>query len=350
LRITVIVAVVNSLIAAGLTLSDEAPGSFWPVLFYSQCIGMSIFLLHALLGRVVLPGNKSVQMFERIFIAAPVGYSVGTRIAATLRGDPISGVLFFGAPFSQIMITVVASLCVVYYHWSSARIYEEVAAHARAEQFASEAVLKMLRTQLEPHMLFNTLANLRVLVEVDTTRAQSMIDELIVYLRGTLYASGADLHSLSDEYDQLRAYLNLMKIRMADRLDFELVLPVELESFVFPTMLLQPIVENAIKHGLEPTVLGGQIMLRASADVTHVQVEIDDTGLGINTGSSPGYGLTHIKERLEVLYQHSATFTIEAGHGGGTHCVLRIPKSANTRANNSSSNLSYLEKIPYDPE
>src|SRR6201999_3105847 len=132
----------------------------------------------------------------------------------------------------------------MYYAWSSKRIADEAALSAEARRMAAEGHLRLLQTQIEPHMLFNTLANLRTLVEIDPPRAQTMIDELIVYLRATLAASRNPTATLGDEFAQLRSYLELMKVRMAHRLQYALELPDPLRDASIPPMLLQPLVEN----------------------------------------------------------------------------------------------------------
>src|SRR5690606_23871824 len=125
---------------------------------------------------------------------------------------------------------------------------------AVAQRDAAEAKLKLLESQLEPHMLFNTLANLRVLIGLDPARAQAMLDQLIAFLRATLSASRAPMHPLSAEFARVADYLELMKIRMGERLVVELTLPDTLVGHPVPPLILQPLVENAIKHGLEPHV------------------------------------------------------------------------------------------------
>src|SRR5690606_21211369 len=141
-----------------------------------------------------------------------------------------------------------------------------------------EARLKLLEAQLEPHMLFNTLANLRALIAVDPQRAQEMLDHMIAYLRATLDASRATSHPLAAEFERLRDYLALMAIRMGPRLAFQLELPPALAAQPVPTLLLQPLVENSIRHGLEPQVQGGRIKVTARQEGEALVLEVLDTG------------------------------------------------------------------------
>ncbi len=164
----------------------------------------------------------------------------------------------------SLLITVAASVAISFFFYSRGKAAYLQAHMAQAQRDATEARLKLLEAQLEPHMMFNTLANLRVLIATDPPRAQAMLDHLIAYLRATLGGARTTLHPLADEFDRLRDYLELMAVRMGPRLAYTLDLPEGLQSTPVPPLLLQPLVENAIRHGLEPQVEGGHITVRAS--------------------------------------------------------------------------------------
>ena len=156
-------------------------------------------------------------------------------------------------------------------------------------------------------MLFNTLANLRALIATDPERATQMLDSLIDYLRTTLQASRATFHSLADEFDRLGDYLALMQVRMGPRLTCTLDLPPELAAQPVPTLLLQPLVENAIKHGLEPKIEGGSIAVSARREGDNIVLDVIDSGVGLKDGS--GFGLTQVRERLQATYgSHGAIY------------------------------------------
>lgn len=186
-------------------------------------------------------------------------------------------------------------------------------------------------------MLFNTLANLRSLVREDVDRAESMIDQLIVYLRSALAASQTESVTLSREFAQLRAYLDIMALRMGPRLSFRLDLPADLEATQVPPMLLQPLVENAIKHGLEPKVGPGSIEVIARA-VTGVpagiEIRISDSGLGLPAdaedepaarAAGTSYGLQHVRDRLQAVYGPAARLSLERRHPTGVSALVFIP-------------------------
>ncbi len=172
-----------------------------------------------------------------------------------------------GLPEAEVQTAVEASLAAggfgTYYLTSREQLAKTKLAHEEAQRHAAEAQLKLLQTQLEPHMLFNTLANLRVLIGTNPALATDMLDRMVAYLRATLSASRASNHALQLEFDRLRDYLELMTVRMGPRLGYELDLPADLANLSVPALLLQPLVENSIKHGLEPKVEGGTITVRA---------------------------------------------------------------------------------------
>jgi LytS/YehU family sensor histidine kinase len=198
---------------------------------------------------------------------------------------------------------------------------------SQARQLANEARLKLLETQLEPHMLFNTLANLRVLIATDPQRAQTMLDHMIAYLRATLSASRAPTQALQAEFDRLRDYLELMAVRMGPRLSYQLELPSALAAHPVPTLLLQPLVENAIKHGLEPKVPGGNILVRATLANGLITLEVQDDGVGLqpNQATEDGFGLAQVRERLSTTYGPLGTLKLIAGDACGTCVSVTFP-------------------------
>ena len=177
-------------------------------------------------------------------------------------------------------------------------------------------------------MLFNTLANLRSLLREDVDRAEAMIDQLIVYLRSALAASKTESVPLRREFAQLRAYLDIMALRMGPRLSFRLDLPPELEQTAVPPMLLQPLVENAIKHGLEPKVGPGSIEVLARRTGAGIEIRVSDSGLGLPTDEDPSsasYGLQHVRDRLQAVYGPAARLSLERRQPTGVSARVFIP-------------------------
>ena len=176
-------------------------------------------------------------------------------------------------------------------------------------------------------MLFNTLANLRALIGTDPAAATAMLDHLNAYLRATLNASRTSAHPLQTEFDRVRDYLELLKVRMGPRLGYTLELPAALASVPVPPLLLQPLVENAIKHGLEPKIEGGSITVRASHRGGELKLEVSDSGVGLTDGSQPndGFGLTQVRERLATIYGTRGTLVLTPGPGVGATASLVFP-------------------------
>jgi len=176
-------------------------------------------------------------------------------------------------------------------------------------------------------MLFNTLANLRVLIALDPPRAQQMLDHMIAFLRSTLGASRADAHALSIEFGHLADYLALMAVRMGPRLQVNFQLPPALAALPVPPLLLQPLVENAIKHGLEPQVDGGRIEVAAQRTGGTLTLTVRDSGAGLDGAARTvgGFGLTQVRERLKTLYGDAASLQLAQAEGGGTLATLRLP-------------------------
>jgi two-component system sensor histidine kinase AlgZ len=157
-------------------------------------------------------------------------------------------------------------------------------------------------------MLFNTLANLRVLIGLDPPRAQAMLDRLIGFLRATLDASRSGSHSLAGEFARLADYLALMKIRMGDRLQAELRLPPELAELPVPPLLLQPLVENAVRHGVEPSPEGGVIRIRTRVKLGRAVISIANSVPDEASRPGSGMALKNVKERLRLLHDVAAQF------------------------------------------
>jgi hypothetical protein len=198
-----------------------------------------------------------------------------------------------------------------------------------------QARLKLLQAQVEPHFLFNTLAAVDYLIETDPKRASEMQKVLISYLRAALPQMRQESSTLGRELALIRPYLELLKLRIEDRLTYDIQVPAGLESTVFPPMVLQTLVENAIKHGIEPKPEGGRVTVSAQVVDGQLRVEVADTGLGLNHGhifasstQGMGLGLDNIRNRLALLYPGTSSLDLRAGVPVGTVVSLTIPYQA----------------------
>ena len=329
---------VNTVIA--LVLTAFGAGDFGVNLVYSHCIGVSIWVLIEAALRWFMP--RPDLQWRRMYLLVPLcvglGYVIGLNLAAALLGHPL-GWFVAGPPrlvLGYLLLSLVAGGALSYYFMSreqlAAASEEMVLASAQAEtaqRQSAESKLKLLQTQLEPHMLFNTLANLRALIGSNPVAATEMLDRLNAYLRATLSASRATTHTLQAEFERLRDYLELIAVRMGPRLQYSLELPPELAPVPVPTLLLQPLVENAIGHGLEPKVEGGRITVRASLAADQLTLEVQDSGIGLQPGDTTmdGFGLSQVRERLASAYGERASFELHGDQASGMLARITYPCS-----------------------
>ena len=311
------VAVFNTGIA-GLLTAIGMPGGFFAHFTYSQCIGLPAWLLCDGARRLLWPSSRPrlallAPLLAGSMLLASLG---GTWLATRLLGHPwrIEGYL------TSLVITAAAGFIVALYFW------EREHGESIERQFA-EARLKLLQAQIEPHFLFNTLANLQALIPSDPARAQLMLGHLNAFLRAALASARKERTTLADEFTLLRNYLEILGIRMGTRLRFRLGLPEPLAGAALPPMLLQPLVENAVKHGLEPKIEGGEVSVDASTEGGALVLRVTDSGLGLDRAGTlgEGSGTSQVRERLRQLFGASAALEIAANAGGGVTASLRLP-------------------------
>jgi signal transduction histidine kinase len=326
--------------------------SSWHTLVYSWCISMGCSVSIDVLRHFAtawVHRHDARPSIERQADWPGWGWMSVCLVLGTLSGITLGSLLgnwligreghVFGGGMGMVTAMLVISLLpgvgITYYYRAKGRLQTAQALAETAQRQATETRLKLLESQLEPHMLFNTLANLRALIALDPERAQAMLDRLIDFLRATLGASRAPLHPLSAEFARLADYLALMQIRMGERLRVELELPDALATTAVPPLLLQPLVENAVKHGLEPKRGPGLIRVQATTEGDELVLRVTDTGIGpqaaaANATAGTGFGLAQVRERLTTLYGSSASLRLEPGtaDAGGTVVTLRWPLSA----------------------
>ncbi|MEO8280306.1 MAG: histidine kinase [Ideonella sp.] len=340
LKFVAAAAVLFGITAALLYILAPGLDSFPRLLVFHESVGLTMVACVALLRRLrrIDRLTPSARWLSMGVIAIPTGYLVGHQIAFLLLGESMRMAGYHHISLIPVSFTLLVGGLGLHYFSTREQLAKEAIARAGAQRLALEAQLRLLRTQLEPHMLFNTLANLRGLVREDADRAESMIDQLIVYLRGTLAASQAESVALGREFAQLRAYLEIMSLRMGPRLTWHMDLPAALEATPVPPMLLQPLVENAIKHGLEPKVGPCHIEVVARATGAGIEIRVDDNGLGLpeqdhedahddaaTRSESSCYGLRHVRERLLVVYGPAARLDLERLQPTGVRSVVWLP-------------------------
>ena len=314
------------LTGAGFGSSGVSMAGFGKNFVVSQCIGLSMFTLIHIGCRILWPSGPPSKAGMVLLVSGSIvlAWLAGSALADWLSGADSAGASWRGSP-AILLITATAGVVTTLFFWSRERL-----AHSQAQTM--ETQLRLLQAQIEPHFLFNTLANLDALIASEPARARTMLGHLIDYLRTTLTAARRERHSLGDEFALLRGYLELLAVRMGPRLSFELDLPPALLGEPLPPMLIQPLVENAIKHGLEPKIDGGRIVVRARRVAGALVITVEDNGLGMERSavSTPGtgIGLKHIRERLQVLYGSGARLTIGEPDSGGVHAALHLPATS----------------------
>ena len=193
------------------------------------------------------------------------------------------------------------------------------------EKELAEARLALLQSQIEPHFLYNTLANAQTLTRSDPAGADTMLGHLIHYLRMAV-TGNRDATTLESELDRVRAYLDIMRIRMAERLKVEIDVPPELRTLAMPPMMLQTLVENAIKHGLEPKPGGGAIWIGATRQGDEAMLSVADDGIGFSSDTSgSGIGIRNVRERLALMYGGRACFALQPNFPCGVTATIRLP-------------------------
>ena len=200
------------------------------------------------------------------------------------------------------------------------------AAQTATEKELTEAKLNLLHAQVEPHFLYNTLASAQLLTRSDPVRAEAMLGHLIQYLRRSLPNAEGEMSTLGAELERALAYLEILKVRMGDRLDVQTDVAEALRGTPMPAMMLQTLVENSIKHGLEPRTGGGTVWIRARRDDNTVAVTVADNGEGFNTKTSgTGIGLKNVRERLRLRYAGAANLAVVANFPAGVAATLTVP-------------------------
>ena len=218
-------------------------------------------------------------------------------------------------------------------------LYRERDAQARAQELsfalersqlekqALDARLRVLHAQIEPHFLFNTLANVQQLVESGSPRAAPVLQSLIAYLRAAVPTLSNENATLGNEMALVKAYLELMRMRMPDRLAFSVSVPPELAGQRFPPMALLTLVENAVRHGIDPSESGGEIEVVAREQAGQVEVVVADTGVGMGETAAPGTGLGNLRERLRAFFGEAAQLQMLQVQPHGLKAVIVLPKN-----------------------
>jgi nitrate/nitrite-specific signal transduction histidine kinase len=207
-------------------------------------------------------------------------------------------------------------------------LHQEEMGRVGAEREMTEAQLQVMQAQIEPHFLFNTLANVRRLYQTDPATGRCMLQHLSRYLSAALPQMRESRSTLERELALTIAYLNIQKIRMDARLSFEVDVPASLQGCEVPPMMLLTLVENSIRHGLVPLPQGGSVRVTASAERGTLHLRVTDTGQGLRQSSGAGVGLANIRARLKTLYGAAARLSLQQNAPSGVTATLELPEPA----------------------
>lgn len=321
-----------------------AAQNIWPLLLISNLIGAMIHAGTVLSNRFLHGWPRRARGLPRVLfsmllmgVSVPLGIALGNLI---WRGTSPLRVLSNRSVLAEALV-IGASVAVLLYlvrlaaDRRAARAVEEARQKeflASSARMLAEARLRALQAQIEPHFLYNTLANVVSLIGPQPAQAQHMLERFIDYLRASLAASRSEEVTLGSESKLIASYLDVLAVRMGDRLRYRIELPDALRQFPIAPMLLQPVVENAIAHGLEPKVEGGEIVLSARVEGDHVAVRISDTGVGLNEAAprkpGGGVGLSNLRERLRSLYGANAKVELLENQPCGMTVRLMLPLNA----------------------
>jgi sensor histidine kinase YesM len=310
--------------------------TYLDLLVTALCVGYTSMVLFTAAGNL---RQKRMSREAMQVLAVVVGSILGTIVAGFVKGRDISQMVterLAGVAISMGLgigfgCVVVAAMILREKHArDQARIAKADAERHQLEKNVLESRLQLLQAQVEPHFLFNTLANVQHLVETDANRASHVLESLIQYLRAALpqMREGATATTLGREIDMARAFLEIHRVRMGSRLEFGIEVPAALECRAFPPMMLISLVENAIKHGVDPCCESGTITIRAAEEGDRLRVSVADTGEGVKPTQGTGVGLTNIRERLKALYGSSARLVLEENAPHGVVASIEVPAAA----------------------
>jgi len=318
------------IIALFLKWINFADAGFIEYLIVSLSIGLTIHSL--IMISSFFFGFSPLSMLFSSVIAIIIGTAVGWLIGSAIIGRIHWISLFEKGLFNVMILGIIFGTVIVYFFFSrysisekETLIQEERIKRLTSEKKTIETELRLLQAQIEPHFLFNTLSNILSLIDTDLETGKSMLVNLMQYLRTTLSKTRQDTSTIGREMELISAYLNIFKIRMGQRLRFKMDIPEKITNLAFPPMLIQPLVENAIKHGLEPEIEGGGILIRGEIAGDRIRIEITDTGHGFYENSDPGMGIENIRQRLQSLFGGRGRLILEENRPSGLKAIIEVP-------------------------
>jgi hypothetical protein len=307
--------------------------TYLDLLVTALCVGYTSMVLFTLAGNI---RQDRVPRELMQMMAVVSGSILGTLFAGIVKGrsfstmftERLSGVaISMGLGIGFGCVVVAAVILREKNARDQARIHRAESERHQLEKNILEARLQVMQAQVEPHFLFNTLANVQHLVETDPGAASRMLESLIQYLRAALPQMREGATNLGRELDMARAFLEIHRVRMGSRMDFAIEVPDALKGRAFPPMMLISLVENAVKHGVDPCCECGSISIKAEEAGGRLRVSVADSGEGVVAKKGGGVGLSNIRERLKALYGASAKLVLEENAPHGVVASIEVPAS-----------------------
>ncbi len=305
--------------------------TYLDLLVSALCVGYTIMLFITVAGNL---RQHAVPREAAQMVAVVLGSVTGTLLSGVVKGRPFAQMFterIWGVSITMslgIGIGVVVTVMYIMREQKARALADLHKAESERHQLEKQMLatrLQVMQAQVEPHFLFNTLANVQHLVEADAKAASRMLDNLIRYLRIALPQMRDSSSTLGREIDMAAAYLEIFKIRMGNRMTYEVRLPQALREQPFPPMMIITLVENAIKHGIDPCCECSGVVLSADVADGRLTVAVADTGQGLQPTAGGGVGLANIRERLATLFGKSARLQLAENQPRGVVATIDLP-------------------------
>jgi signal transduction histidine kinase len=325
------VLTISSLIALLFSLMEPDRGNLLQELLISNAIGSCIWLL---IEALQLLSRGRLGLVPCMVIGVPGGVILGGKVSAMFGAVDIIGLWTHdpGNEWKSISVTLlfaVSATAFVVLFWQAVNYRLELEGERRrsAEAGRAQAIaeLALLQAQIEPHFLFNTLAHVQSAIEEEPAVGKAMLEHLVQYLRGALSRSRVSRYTLREEVDLVNSLLAIAAIRLSNRLKYRIAIPESMLAAALPPLLVQPLVENAIKHGIEAALEGGEIVVEGEVIDESLVLRVIDSGVGIATAAPEGVGLSNVRARLASLYGEKGRLSLMRHQTRGIVAELRLP-------------------------
>lgn len=321
----------NTVVALFVTIMSEDTFSF--NLIVAQSIGLSIYLTVILIHQLF--GLNFLTLWPSA-VAIPVGIVLGVIIATSIQNIDLMETVHFHSKLLTLsaIVPLIFGVTISYYLHSQAYIAEtqqaleaETMCRTIQARDLAESRMKLLQGQIEPHFLFNVHSNILSLMEREPEKAKKMLSMLTQYLRSSLRHMRKPQVTLREEMALLEFYLSIQSIRMDKRLSYQIQLPNSLADILIPPLLIQPLVENSITHGLEPSIDGGMIHISAQEENNYLLLEVCDTGLGFKKTftRNEGVGLENVHDRISSVYHGKGRLEVRENIPRGVLVSIYLP-------------------------